>query len=199
MNPEPPPSRPLARIRLWLWPRIRFIGPFLVAGLLGWFGMLRLRPALVATEDLARQQADGARRVQMLEGRLVELESLPELEVGELHPSSLHNDPEGVVAWLTAAEHEARRFGWALQSEIGEVGVRSLSGWELLNVPVRFHLTPAGGMTSGPSFSRLLQWSEWIVRHPCRPEVLALSVTSGAAGPGKCRMDLELRCIARTP
>ncbi|MBN8249658.1 MAG: hypothetical protein J0L84_19740, partial [Verrucomicrobia bacterium] len=145
MTSEPSPTQFLTPARLWLSPRIRFIGPFLVAGLLGWAGVLRLRPALGATAQLARRQADGAQRVQALERQLREIEPNPPAEAGNALLESLHADPAGVVPWLSEAEREARRRGWILRSEVGEVSVRTLSGRDLVRVPVRFHLTPESG------------------------------------------------------
>lgn len=199
MNAAHSPWRFLTPARLWLSPRARFVGPYLLAALLGWAGTVRLRRALDATAQLTRQQANGSQTVYTLEQRLHAIQSVPFPNASNAIPDSLLEDPSGIASWLCDAEREARHRGWTLQHEIGEVGVRSQTGHELLSIPVRLHLTPAGRIPEGSAHSRFLQWSDWMLRQPRRPEVLALVLAAGANGLSECRMDLELRCILPRP
>jgi len=199
MNLTRPASQLLASAGIWLSPRARFLGPFLIAGLLGWSGILRLRPHLEATAELTRRQSEGAHRVQSLEQQLQEIESGGHLDWNDPLVQSLTGDPAGIVRWLSETERTARRLGWNLQPEIGDVGVQQLQGRQLLRVPVRLKLTPESPSTNASSFGRLIQFGAAVLQDSPAPKILGLSVVAAATGVSGCQLDVELRILPPIP
>jgi len=189
----------LAVVRNWLAPRSRFVGPFLLAGLLGGAGLLRLRSAVGTAARLSREQGEIASRVRILEERVQEA-GRPEADRDE-EPGSpgLGGTPAEIAHWLSEAVAAARQLGWVLKSQMGEIVVRPVGGTDLRQVPLLWILTPAGSPGDPPAFLRLLRLGEWILTTPGSPEVLSLTVGSGPSGTAECRLELELRFITPPP
>lgn len=194
------PDLMMAGMKVTVLLRLRFVMPFLVSGALFWIGLHRLLPVLKKSGDLTRKLGLLTARLETSEQTVREAEGEGLTFRCQGLRATLAGGESETGTWLQEVTEVARRFGWELRYEVGEVESHPAGGVEVLRIPVRLALRSASASTHPPgSYRRLVQVGDWIARSPRRADVLEATVNSVGGGVLEAVLAVRLWMIPPSP
>lgn len=194
------PGLMVAGMKVTVLLRLRFVMPFMISGALCWIGLHRLLPALKRSGDLTRNLGLLTARLETSEQTVREAEGEGLAFRCQGLRATLAGGESEIGAWLQEVKAVARRFGWELRYEVGEVESHPAGGVEVLRIPVRLALRSASASTNPPgSYRRLLQVGDWIARSPRRADVLEATVKSAGGGMLEAGLAVRMWMIPPSP